>query len=436
MGDGKARVLIVGTGARNHALGEALRRSPSVGKVVFAPGTSGLERLGFETAPVASQDFDGLVELAMMEEFDLTIVGPNSPLVYGLVDAFEAEGLPIFGPTKAAARLEGSKSFARMLMNQLRIRTPRFAVCDSAERALHHARRHGWARVFKVDGLGYGKGVRVTETLREAEAALGTILEDNVYGRDLNDRIVVEQRLDGQEVTVFALTDGEAIEVLGYVRNHPRLYDGEQGPPTRALGQVTEPPEVDEAMRERVMATILRPTIDAMAARGTPMRGALFVDMMLVSGHPVVLDYNVRFGDPATQTLLTTYRGDWYRALQACRGEGSLSEAVGALERDPRPHVSLVLVAEGYPDRRVRGDAITFVEPERLMHDPDLRVYEDGVLWRPARDDQPERLETTGGRIFTLVAAGETVAEARARVYAAAEAVRFRGMHYRTDIGA
>lgn len=428
-----ARVLIVGGGARNHALGEALRASPSVAKVVFAPGTSGLERLGYETAPVASQDFPGLVELAQMEEYDLTVVGPNTPLVTGLVDAFDAEGLPIFGPNRDAAMLEGSKVFARLLMNRLAIRTPKFAVCNNADRALHLARTQRWARVFKADGIAYGKGVRVTRQLSEVERALQDVLEENIYGLE-SEQIVVEERIDGEEVTVFCLTDGVQICDLGYVRNHPRLYDGEHGPPTRSMGQVAPAPEINGALAGVIRAEVLEPTIAAMAERETPMRGALFVDLMMVGGKPYVIDYNVRFGDPATQTLLTAYSGDFYAALQACRGQGDLRQAVAALTVDPRPRVSLVVVCDGYPLKAVRGDAIS-VDYAVFEH-PDLWLFEDGVRWVPASEETADRIETTGGRTFTVVAAAETVAAARQRAYDAVKAIRFRGMHYRRDIAA
>ena len=425
-------VLIVGGGARSHALGEALRASPTVGRVVFAPGTSGLEQLGFETAPVASQDYAGLVELALMEEFDLTVIGPNTPLVGGIVDLFEAEDLPVFGPCGAAAKLEGSKSFARHLMNQLRIPTPKYAVCDTFERAVHLARSARWARVFKVDGLAYTRGVRVVDRFHDVEGALEEILIDNVYGQ-ASGRIVVEERLEGLEVTVFALSDGEHVEVLGYVRNHPRLRDGGQGPPTRSMGQVSPAPEVTAALREAVRADILEPTVCAMKRRGTPLRGAFFVDLMLVEGRPIVIDYNVRFGDPATQTLLSAYSGDFYAVLQACRGQGQLAEAVASLTCDPRPRVSLVMVCEGYPERFVRGAEIS-IELGRFESAPDLWLFEDGV--RCVRFDPiaPPRLETTGGRTYTIVAAAETEDAARARAYEAADWVKFEGMHYRGDI--
>ena len=311
----RARVLVIGGGARSHALGLALQQSPSVREVVFAPGTSGLEALGFESAPVATQDLAGLVEHALMEEYDLSVVGPNTPLVDGIVDRFEAEGLPIFGPTKAAARLEGSKSYARLLMNHLGIPTPRFAICDNAERAEYLARTQRWARVFKADGIAYGKGVRVTETFGEVAEALEDILVDNVYGLE-SDKVVVEERLVGEEITLVCMTDGEDVVVLGHVLNHPRLHEGDCGPPTRGMGQISPAPQLDSAFVSRIMEDVLRPTVREMAERGAPLRGALFVDFMLVKGVPYAIDYNVRFGDPATQTVLSAYSGDIYKLLQ------------------------------------------------------------------------------------------------------------------------
>jgi len=427
-GEGEASVLIVGGGGRSHALGEALLASPSVGRVVFAPGTTGLEHLGYETAPVASQDLPGLVELAMMEEYDLTVVGPNTPLVDGIVDLFEAEGLPIFGPTRVAARLEGSKAYARLLMGRLGVPTPRFAVCDNMERALHLAKTRAWARVFKADGIAYDKGVRVTHHASEVEDALKEVLLDNIYGLE-SDRIVVEERIDGSEVTVFTLCDGERLAVLGHVLNYPRLLDGDDGPPTRGMGQVSPAPILDDELVDQIVALALQPAVDALREDGFTLRGALFVDLMMVRGAPYVIDYNVRFGDPATQTMLSAYRGDFYRVLQACRTGAGMLDAVAALERDPRPRVALVAVCPGYPKKMVRGARIT-LKREVFDEHPDLRLFWDGVRASDAG------LFTTGGRTFTLVAAGDTVADAASLAYRALrDGIDFEGMHVRRDIG-
>ena len=428
------RVLLVGGGARSHALALALKNSPTVAEVVFAPGTSGLERRGWPTAPVASQDLKGLAEHALLEEFDLTVVGPNTPLVDGIVDVFEAQDLPIFGPDRQAARLEGSKVFARLLMNRLHITSPRFAVCDTVARALHLAHSTQWARVFKADGIAYGKGVRVTTRADAAEDALNEVMYDNIYGLE-SKRIVVEERLEGVEVTVFTLTDGKQIHVLGHVRNYPHLLDGEQGPSTRGMGQVSPAPEIDDELLQRIFAESLQPTIDAMAEKGTPLRGALFIDLMLCRGRPVVIDYNVRFGDPATQILLSRLQGDFYALLQACRGQGDLKDAIGAMTIDDRPRVSVVLACAGYPERYERGAEIHLDEAP-FEADPDLWLFEDAVRWVPARDGQAERLETIGGRAYTVVAAADTIAQARAKAYAATAHIRFQGRHMRGDIGA
>lgn len=434
-----ARVLIVGGGARGQALAEGLLGSPSVERVAFAPGTSALERLGYVCHPVASQDFPGLVELAEMEEFDLTVVGPNTPLVDGLVDAFQAAGLPIFGPSRAAARLEGSKVYGRLLMRALGVPTPRFGVADNPDRARLMARSHRWARVFKADGIAYDKGVRVTRTFAECDQAIDDVMVDNVYGLE-SERVVVEERIDGQEVTLFSLTDGEDVVVLGDVLNYPRLEDGDTGPPTRGMGQVSPAPVLTREEAEELRREILVPTVRELAERDAPLRGALFLDLMIGPGRrPYVIDYNVRFGDPATQTLLSAWSGDLYGALQGCRGgagghEGSgaigVREAVHGLRRDPRPRVSLVVVCEGYPGRFVRGAPLSLDEG-RLRAEPDVQVYFDGVRVLSNGD-----LVTTGGRTLTLVAVGDTVAQARAKVYGAVGAISFPGMHYRRDIGA
>jgi phosphoribosylamine--glycine ligase len=424
--------MIVGGGGKVHALAVALGRSPSVDRVLIAPGTTALEALGFETAPVASQDLVGLVEHALLEEIDLTVVGPNTPLVDGIVDRFRAAGLAICGPEQAAARLEGSKAWARLLMGRVGVPTPRFAVVDTAERALHLARTRSWARVFKADGPAYDKGVRVTQRADEAAAALEAILVDNVYGLE-SKRIVVEERLDGEEATIVYFTDGRELVCLGHVLNYPRLYDGGGGPPTRGLGQVAPCPLLTEAVLARVREHAVEPVLATLARIGTPMTGALSVDLMLVHGEPYVIDYNVRFGDPVTQTLLAGTRGDLFRVLDACRRGEGLAAAMAELVRDQRPRVTLEMVCEGYPTRMVRGDRIALApEIERALRDPgpELAVYLDGVRHTPELG-----FVTTGGRALTLVAAAPTQAEARDAVYRAAAGVSFRGMHLRRDIG-
>ena len=428
MSEALAKVMIVGGGGRGHALGDAIRQSPSVAKVVYAPGSSGLERLGYETAPVASQDLPGLVEYAEMEEFDLTVVGPNTPLVDGIVDRFEEAGLPIFGPNKAAARLEGSKVFARLLMRDLGIPTPRFAVADGPDRANHMAKSYRWARVFKADGIAYDKGVRVTESLAECEQAIEEVMFDNIYGLE-SERLVVEERIDGEEVTLFSLTDGNDVHVLGNVFNYPRLLDGDKGPPSRGMGQVCPAPILTPEDVEFIRQRTLVPTVEAMREAGTPVKGALFVDLMMVKGNPFVIDYNVRFGDPATQTMLSAYSGDFYSVLQACRRGEGLKEAIDQLECDMRPRVALVLACEGYPRKFVRGAPIT-VNETFFETQPDLRLFYDGV-----RFTDPG-IETTGGRTITLVASAETVDAARSLAYRGAEHISFEGMHYRRDIAA
>lgn len=421
------QVLIVGGGGRSHALGEALLRSPSVSGVVFAPGTSGLESLGYETAPVASQDLPGLVEYAQMEAFDLTVVGPNTPLVDGIVDAFEREGLPIFGPTKAASKLEGSKVFARLLMRDLGIPSPRFAVADGPDRANYMARTLPWARVFKADGIAYDKGVRVTDVLADCEQAIEEVMFDNIYGLE-SERVVVEERIYGSEVTIFSLTDGEDVWVLGDVYNYPRLLDGDRGPPSRGMGQVFPAPNLRPEDVEAIRKSVLLPTIQAMKAAGTPVKGALFVDLMVAKDGPTVIDYNVRFGDPATQTMLSAFHGDFYGVLQACRSGVGLGIQIGKLQRDPRPRVSVVLACEGYPRTAVRGSPISIDRPF-FAAEKDIHLFYDGVR------STAQGLETTGGRTFTLVAAGATTEAARALAYRAVKHIQFEGMQFRTDIG-
>ena len=330
------------------------------------------------------------------------------------------------GPTRAAARLEGSKAFARLLMRNLDVPTPRFGVCDNADRARPMARRYPWARVFKADGIAYGKGVRVTHSLDEVDEAIETVLYDNIYGLE-SDRVVVEERIDGVEITVVTLTDGSDFVVLGHVLNHPRLFDNERGPPTRGMGQIFPAPQVSQQMLDELSEDIIRPTIHAMRDAGAPLCGALFVDLMLRHGEAYVLDYNVRFGDPATQTVLSAYQGDFYGLLQACRG-GGLQDAFQKLTRDPRPRISVVVACEGYPNERIRGASID-IDDSFFEEQEDLWLYEDGVR------STDQGIETTGGRTYTLVAAADDLEEARQLVYRGVQKINFDGKHARLDIG-
>lgn len=423
-----ARVMVIGGGsARDHALVRSLRRSPRVGRVIFVPGNSAVEHLeGVESAPVATQDLDGLVELAELEEVDLTVVGPNTPIIMGIVDRFRDRGLPIFGPGQAAARLEGSKVFSKNFMMRNQIPSARFAVFGDTERATHFCRRTPWARVIKTDKLAYEKGVEVCRSVDQCADAVQRIMVDEVLDEGTA-RVVIEERLEGPEVTLCVLSDGQDVVTLDVNSNYPRQLDFDQGPRTRGMGAVSPAPPVDAALLRELEETIAIPAVRGIQDFGPPLVGALFVDVIIQRGRPYVLDFNVRFGDPATQVMLARLRSDLFELLMACV-EGRLGAYHDQIQLDPRPAVSLVLAADGYPMRRRRDDPVVF-DPSGLG--PDCTMDVGGMRWS-SRDG----LVTTGGRVATITALGDTLPDARAAVYDAVAAIQFAGRQYRTDIGA
>jgi phosphoribosylamine--glycine ligase len=415
-------VLVVGGGGREHALAWKIARSPLVRKLWCAPGNPGTARIA-ENLPLRAEDVDALARWAAEQRVDLAVVGPEAPLVAGLSDRLAAAGVPVFGPTAAAARLEGSKAFAKEVMAAARIPTAGHAVFDALEPALAHARARGGRVVVKADGLAAGKGVVVCGAVDEAEAALRSILVERVHGA-AGARVVLEERLEGPEVSVIALSDGERVLALPPAQDHKRIFDGDRGPNTGGMGAFCPTPTLDASQLADVERRVLLPTIREMARRGTPFRGALYAGLMVTRQGPMVLEYNARFGDPETQPILMRVRGDVVPALLGA-ARGDLSGA--SLDVDPRAAVGIVLAAEGYPGRVATGDTIEGAEGPF----PDgVEVFQAGT----ARD-AAGRLVTAGGRVLTVCALGDGLAGAASRAYEVAAAIRFRGRQYRTDIG-
>ena len=421
--------MVVGGGsARDHALVRALRTSPRVGRVLFVPGNSAVEHLeGVESAPVATQDLEGLCELAELEEIDLTVVGPNTPIVMGIVDLFRKRGLPIFGPGRGAARLEGSKVFAKNFMLRHHIPTARFAVFEDTERASWFCRRTAWGRVIKTDKLAYEKGVQVCHSADECAGAIQRIMVDEVLDSQTA-RVVIEERLEGPEITLCVLSDGDDVLTLDVSRNYPRQLDGDRGPRTRGMGAVSPAPEASPELLEEMAETIVRPAIEGIRDFGPPLIGALFVDLIVQRGRPYVLDFNVRFGDPATQVALCRLKSDLFGLLDACV-QGRLRDHRDRLVVDPRPAVSVVAAAAGYPLARRRDDRVVLAEG--IQRDAPRRLLDLGGVRHTTRDG----LLTTGGRVATVTALGDDLAGATAAAYEGIRGVCFEGAHYRTDIG-
>ena len=418
MADGK-RVVIVGAGAREHALAAAIVQGGH--HVVVAPGNAGTESVA-RNADVRADDVPGLVALAIAERADLVVVGPELPLTLGLVDALEARGVRAFGPSRAAAQLEGSKSFMKRFCERHRIPTAAFAVFDDPDEAERHVRSAGRPLVVKADGLAGGKGVVVASDADEACRAIDRIMRRRAYG-DAGRAVVLEERLAGEEASFHVVCDGARGVALAPAQDHKRVRDGDQGPNTGGMGAYAPAPVVTPAVHERVMREIVEPTLAGMAAEGTPLRGVLFVGLMIDRGEPKVLEYNVRFGDPEATVLVPTYGGDWFELLDAA-ARGDLPAQV---VHPSRAALAVVMAAAGYPDAPRAGDRIEGLDaalPE------DTFVFHAGT-----RREVDGVLVTHGGRVLAVGASANTLEEAARLAYEAVARIRWEGEHHRRDIG-
>ena len=428
------RILVLGSGAREHALSWRLALDPGVAQVVCAPGNPGIGRTT-ELAPVNPADPAAVLDLVARLGIDLTVVGPEAPLAAGLVDAMTAAGRAVFGPTRAAARLETSKAFAKAFMARHGVPTARYQVCESADDALACVRAGvlGDAVVVKADGLAAGKGVVVADSRAAAEAAIRAAMLDRAFG-DAGACVVLEERLSGPEVSFFVVADGEHYIPLLTAQDHKRVFDDDQGPNTGGMGAFAPSPLVDAALQARIEADIVRPVLAGMAAEGTPFRGFLYCGLMLTADGPRVIEFNVRFGDPEAQVVLPLIDTPLAPLLLAA-AEGRLSsvarrqEAAGRGAGSASPvAVGVVLAAQGYPGDVRTGDRIEGLD--HLAHEcPDVLPFFAGV------GGAGGGLVTSGGRVMTLVARAAGYQAAIARAYEAASRVRFAGMHLRRDIG-
>jgi phosphoribosylamine---glycine ligase len=416
------RILVVGSGGREHALAWKIAQSPLVRELWCAPGNPGIARVA-KLLPVRADDVEGLAAEARARKVDLVVIGPEAPLVLGLADRLARDGIPAFGPTAAAAEIEGSKAFAKEVMAGAGIPTAAHGTFTELEPALAFARARGGEVVVKADGLAAGKGVVVAASLAEAEAALRDMLVGGLHG-DAGRRVVVEEKLSGPEASVIALADGERVRVLPAAQDHKRVGDGDRGPNTGGMGAFSPTPEVGPALAREVEERVLLPALRELARRGRPFRGALYAGLMLTPRGLRVLEFNARLGDPETQPILMRLRGDLVPLLLAA-AQGDLSRA--AVEVDPRAAVGVVLAAEGYPARPVLGGEIAGTDGP---FEEGVQVFHAGTAL--AGDG---RLVAAGGRVLTACALGDDLAAARARAYAALGRIRLAGGHYRTDIG-
>jgi phosphoribosylamine--glycine ligase len=416
------RVLVVGSGGREHALAWKISRSPQVRAVFAAPGNPGMAAVA-TLVPLEALDLDGLVRWAKANAIDLVVVGPEAPLVAGLVDRLTAEGILAFGPRAAAAEIEGSKAFAKDVMRAAGIPTAEYETFEAVEPALAWARERGGRVVIKADGLAAGKGVVVCDGLADVEPALRAMLVERVHG-GAGARVVVEERLEGPEASCICVTDGERVRLLAAAQDHKRILDGDRGPNTGGMGAFSPTPNVTPEVADMVERDVLLPAVRELARRGRPFRGALYAGLMLTPKGPRVLEFNARLGDPETQPVLLRLRSDLVPALVAS-ARGDLSAT--ALDFDPRAAVGVVLAAEGYPGAVARGDAIEGAEGP---FDDDVQVFHAGTAYGAGG-----AVVTSGGRVLTVCALGDGLDAAAARAYAAVDRIRFRGMQYRKDIG-
>jgi phosphoribosylamine--glycine ligase len=416
------RVLVVGSGGREHALAWKISRSPLVGSVFAAPGNPGIGEVA-TLVPLAATDVDGIARWAKANAVDLVVVGPEVPLVAGLVDRLAQDGITAFGPSAAAAEIEGSKAFAKDVMGVAGIPTAEYETFDAVEPALAWAVARGGRVVVKADGLAAGKGVVVCGDLAEAERALRSMLVDRVHG-GAGARVVLEERLEGPEASCICLTDGERVRLLAAAQDHKRIFDGDRGPNTGGMGAFSPTPNVTPEVAAMVERDVLLPAVRELARRGRPFRGALYAGLMLTPRGPRVIEFNARLGDPETQPILLRLSSDIVPALLAS-ARGDLSDI--ALEFDRRSAVGVVLAAEGYPGEVARGDAIEGVAGS---FDEGVQVFHAGTAFGAGGT-----VVTSGGRVLTVCALGQDLHDAAARAYAAAGRIRFRGMQYRKDIG-
>ncbi len=416
-------MLLVGSGGREHALAWKLSQSPLLTALLAAPGNPGIARHA-RCVPIEAAAHEDLARFAEQERIDLTVVGPEAPLVAGLADRLAERGRLALGPGAAAARLEGSKAFAKELMARHGIPTARFATFSQPAEARAYCRSLGAPLVVKADGLAAGKGAIVCATLEEADAAIAACMERRVFGA-AGARVVVEEFLRGDEVSFFALANGAEAIPLGAARDHKTVFDGDQGPNTGGMGAYTPVPALDTALEERVMDTIVRPTVQALAKEGAPYRGVLFAGLMLTAAGPRVLEFNCRFGDPECQVLMARLESDLLPLLlAAARGQALAPEAV---RWRPGAAVCVNLVSGGYPGAYPTGLAITGLERAEQL--PDVRIFHAGTAERDGR------LVTAGGRVLGVTATGADVPAAARRAYQAIASIHFDGMHYRRDIG-
>lgn len=414
-------ILVIGGGGREHAIVWALSKSPKAGTIYCAPGNAGIAQLA-QCVPIAVSDFDKLTALAEEKQVGLVVVGPDDPLADGIVDAFDKTGIPVFGPRKNAAEIEGSKTFMKDLLQKYGIPTAAYQKFDNYDEALAYLREQKAPIVIKADGLAAGKGVTVARTMEEAEEALHSMMQSKVFG-EAGSRVVIEEFLEGQEMSILSFVDGEVVKPMSAAQDHKPVYDGDKGPNTGGMGTYSPLPHIDSSIIEEAVETIIKPTAKAMVAEGRPFRGVLFAGLMITpEGKLKTIEFNARFGDPETQVVLPRLKTDLLEVFLAAV-QGRLADL--ELEWSDEAAVCVILASGGYPASYPKGLPISGLELEVgscLVFHAGTSRDEDGT-WR-----------TNGGRVLGVVGLGPEIEAARRAAYERAEQIHFEGKHCRSDI--
>jgi len=416
------KVLVVGGGGREHALVWKIAQSPKVSKVYCAPGNAGISEQA-TILPIKANDLKGLLEFALREKIDLTVVGPEEPLTKGIVDLFESKGLSIFGSSQKAAEIEGSKAFAKEMMRKYHIPTGSYEIFNNRNMAVEYIRKQGAPIVVKADGLAAGKGVIICKTVEEAIQSVDLIMVEKMFG-EAGNRVVVEEYLVGEEASYIAFTDGKVILPLASSQDHKPIFDEDQGPNTGGMGAYSPAPVVTEEVNEKIIEKILRPIIQGMGEEGRLYKGVLYAGLMIQNGQPKVLEFNARFGDPETQPVLMRMKGDIVPILEACI-KGNLSQF--EIEWDSRASVCVVMASKGYPGDYEKGKTIGGLKEVSKMDD--VFVFHAGTGFK---DDL---VVTNGGRVLGVTGLGGDIPRAIDKTYQAVKKISWEGVHYRTDIG-
>ncbi|OYD07537.1 phosphoribosylamine--glycine ligase [Paludifilum halophilum] len=412
------RILVIGGGGREHALIWKLAQSPQVKSIYCAPGNGGIAEKA-TCVPISATDVNRLVRFAEEKAIDLTVVGPEAALLAGVVDTLEERGLKVFGPNQAAARVEGSKRYAKELMKKYGVPTGDYRVFSEGREALDYIRRRGAPIVIKADGLAAGKGVVVAETLEQAEQAVKRMLQDKAFG-DAGKEIVVEERLTGQEISLMAFVDGETVVPMVPAQDHKPVFNGDKGPNTGGMGAYSPVPQIPTKIVDQAVQEILHPMARGMAEEGLHYRGVLYAGLMVTEEGPKVIEFNARFGDPETQVILPRMKSDLVEIIWAV-SRGRLSET--SIQWSDQSSTCVVMAAKGYPGSYKKGETITVPEPTR-----------DRIIFHAGTARQGDALVSAGGRVLNVTSLGDDLRAAREKAYQTVDQIGFDGAHYRTDI--